>query len=67
MPIRHALLLTTLVFAIWTANATARAIGDEALPSNYVPSGETLFALDGAAGAAARLVMARKAIEGLIF
>jgi mono/diheme cytochrome c family protein len=42
MPIRHALLLTTLVFAIWTANAKARAIGED-LPSTYVPSGETLF------------------------
>ena len=43
MTIRRALVCSTLVVAIWAADARGRAIGDKTLPSNYVPSGEAMF------------------------
>lgn len=43
MDIRRALLPGTLVVVFFIAGARAGGIGDEALPSSYVPSGETMF------------------------
>ena len=43
MKSRHALACVALALAVWAGNGGARIIGDEALPSNYVPSGQTMF------------------------
>jgi mono/diheme cytochrome c family protein len=43
MRVHYLLLCGALVFAIWATAARGRPIGDEALPSKYLPSGETMF------------------------
>jgi mono/diheme cytochrome c family protein len=43
MKTRYALLCGALAFALWGAHAAPATIGDEALPSNYIPSGAAMF------------------------
>jgi mono/diheme cytochrome c family protein len=43
MAMRYAVLFATLLFVICLATAQSRPAGDDALPSNYVPSGKVMF------------------------
>jgi len=40
---RYAVLFATLLHVICVAAAQSRPAGDDALPSNYVPSGQVMF------------------------
>lgn len=40
---RHAVLFTTLFFAICVVGARGRPAADDTFPSNYVPSGKVMF------------------------
>ena len=40
---RHAVLFTMLLFVTCVAGARSRSAADDTLPSNYVPSGQTMY------------------------